>query len=187
MATARRLAISIAAKDRPGIVAEVAGLIAEWNGNLADLRETVLDGYFTMILMAELPADHAPEELERHLTARTGARVAVMPCETPSPAPPDLADTYVLSASGPDRTGLVAQVAAFCRDRAVNILDFASRTADGRYLMTLLVDLSRTAGPEALRPELDRLAEGGGLHLGLRHYDVFRATNEIQKPLADKP
>ncbi|RKX42690.1 MAG: hypothetical protein DRP64_09445, partial [Verrucomicrobia bacterium] len=46
------MAISVMAKDRPGIVAEVTAGISALDGNLADLRESVLCGYFTMILIA---------------------------------------------------------------------------------------------------------------------------------------
>ena len=39
-------------QDRPGIVADITGAIYQLNGDLADLNQSVLCGYLTMILIA---------------------------------------------------------------------------------------------------------------------------------------
>ena len=57
MADRQIMVISVMAKDRPGIVAEVTEGISVLGGNLADLRESVLCGHFTMILIAGFPPD----------------------------------------------------------------------------------------------------------------------------------
>jgi glycine cleavage system transcriptional repressor len=38
-----------------GIVHEVSRALSEINGNIADIRQSVLCGYFTMILLASFP------------------------------------------------------------------------------------------------------------------------------------
>ena len=50
--------LSIMSQDRVGIVADVAGAIKALRGNLEDMTQTVLRGYFTMILLAEFPDKH---------------------------------------------------------------------------------------------------------------------------------
>ena len=42
--------VDVAAVDRPGIVAGVSTVIARLNGNIESCSQTVLDGYFTLIL-----------------------------------------------------------------------------------------------------------------------------------------
>jgi glycine cleavage system transcriptional repressor len=48
--------ISVMSRDRIGIIAEVAGAISSVHGDIADLRQSVLRDYFTMILLARFPA-----------------------------------------------------------------------------------------------------------------------------------
>lgn len=48
--------ISVMSRDRIGIIAEVAGAISSLHGDIADLRQSVLRDYFTMILLARFPA-----------------------------------------------------------------------------------------------------------------------------------
>lgn len=177
----RRMVISVMAKDRPGIVAEATEGILALGGNLADLRESVLCSYFTMILVALFPASVAPETVEAELARATGSKVSVVPHEGPlSDGERDGGMVYVLTAAGRDRAGLVAQVSRFCSERGVNILDLASKVEGERYTMMLQVDLSGVPSLEAFREGLSRLGESSGLALALQHDDIFRATNEVQ-------
>ena len=46
--------ISVTGKDGVGIVAKVSIKCAECGANIIDISQTVLDGYFAMILIAEV-------------------------------------------------------------------------------------------------------------------------------------
>ena len=173
------MVISVMDRDRPGIVAEVTEGISALGGNLADLRESVLRGWFTMILAASFPPAVTPEQVERALANSTSSRVMVALAEH------ELAETgvsdqvYVLSAVGEDRVGLVALVSRFCCDRGVNILDLASHVEDDQYTMMLQIDLADVISRADFKAELAQLGAASGLKLVLLHDDLFRATNEI--------
>ena len=47
--------LSISSRDRIGIVYQVSSAISELGGDIADLRQSVLRGHFTMILLASFP------------------------------------------------------------------------------------------------------------------------------------
>jgi glycine cleavage system transcriptional repressor len=175
----RIMVISVMAEDRPGIVAEVSESISALGGNLADLRESVLCGYFTMILMAGFPPAVTPDKIGSSLAGVTGAEVSVMPHEGDVTDAGYAGEAYVLSAVGLDRVGLVAQVSRFCCDRGVNILDLATHVEGDQYTMMLLIDLSGVPSVQAFKQELSELGAASGLNLALRHNDIFRATNEI--------
>ncbi len=175
----RIMAISVMAKDRPGIVAEVTEGISALDGNLADLRESVLCGYFTMILIAGFPSKVSVQQVEDALTGKMAARVSVALAEGSLTEAEDAKHAYVLSAIGRDRVGLVAQVSRFCYDRSVNILDLASHVEDDQYTMMLQIDLSNIQSLDTFNEELSRFGEESGLNLVLQHNDIFRATNEI--------
>ncbi len=179
MADRQIMVISVMAKDRPGIVAEVTEGISVLGGNLADLRESVLCGHFTMILIAGFPPEVSAQQVEKTLAKKTAARVSVELAEEPLPEVEDAENAYVLSAVGRDRVGLVAQVSRFCCDRGVNILDLASHVEDDQYTMMLQLDLSGIQSLDPFKADLSAFGKESGLNLVLQHNDIFRATNEI--------
>ncbi|MCF7849624.1 MAG: hypothetical protein K9M45_12300, partial [Kiritimatiellales bacterium] len=63
MADRQIMVIAVMSQDRPGIVAEVTEGISGLGGNLADLRESVLCGYFTMLLVAGFPPEVSLEQV----------------------------------------------------------------------------------------------------------------------------
>jgi glycine cleavage system transcriptional repressor len=186
--------ITVMSRDRVGIVRDVSAAISEVEGDIADLRQSVLGGYFTMILLASFPVVHSEESIRQRLSAvnlssETPLEIAVKKVaepvtgETVSPQA-----TYVLTASGKDRIGFVAAVSGFCARHGINILDLSTTVAEGRYVMILLVDLScclsedrgHSANLERVHEDLKRFGEEANLNVVLQHYDIFKATNEIK-------
>ena len=173
------MVISVMDRDRPGIVADVTEGISSLGGNLADLRESVLCGYFTMILAASFPSDVSAGQVEEVLARRTSSRVMVELADEAVTETEDSDQVYVLSAVGQDRVGLVAQVSRFCCDRGINILDLASHVDGDQYTMMLQVDLSQIESLRLFEEELSALGKASGLNLVVQHNEIFRATNEI--------
>jgi len=178
----RTFIISIMTRDRVGIVADVTGAIKDLGGNLADLSQTVLSGYFTMILVASLPEDIAESELRRRLSefdSEVPLEVGVQMPTAPLPADPSASEgQYVVTAVGIDQTGLVAAISEYLRDAGVNIYDFTTLVADGRYTMILSIDLPGTDIADfkfRLRGAMQKV----GVSVELQHRRIFVATNEI--------
>ena len=46
--------LTVVASDREGIIAAVSGLLFENGINILDINQTVLSGYFTMVMLADL-------------------------------------------------------------------------------------------------------------------------------------
>jgi glycine cleavage system transcriptional repressor len=173
------MVISVMDRDRPGIVAEVTEGISALGGNLADLRESVLCGYFTMILIAGFPSGVSAEQVEQALVRKMASHVSVSLHEGLLPEQKDSEHAYVLSAVGRDRVGLVAQVSRFCCARGVNILDLASHVDADQYTMMLQIDLANLESLDGFKEELSAFGKECGLNLVLQHNEIFRATNEI--------
>ena len=49
-----RAIITVLGSDRSGIVAEVAGTLAEHDANILDISQTILQGIFTMTMLVDL-------------------------------------------------------------------------------------------------------------------------------------
>jgi len=50
--------ISVTGLDSTGIIASVATKLSEMNINILDITQTILDGYFTMMMVVDLDGAH---------------------------------------------------------------------------------------------------------------------------------
>jgi glycine cleavage system transcriptional repressor len=182
--------ISIMSLDRVGIIYEISTAISQMGGNIADSRQSVLCGYFTMILLAEFPPSVTQRDLERKLAeVDAGSETAIDTTVKPAAAGmltahshiPD--NAYVLTATGADQIGFVSTVTSFCAKHKLNILDLSTTLSDGLYVMILIVDLLNCAPIAEVRRDLQQFSQDSGLNIVLQHYDIFRAVNEINLPI----
>jgi len=65
-----RAIVTVIGQDRVGIIAEVCALLAGHGVNILDISQTILQSYFTMIMMVDtagskIPFDRLREELEQ--------------------------------------------------------------------------------------------------------------------------
>ena len=49
-----RAIVTVVGKDRVGIFAAVCGKLAEYNINILDISQTVIDGFFNMIMITDI-------------------------------------------------------------------------------------------------------------------------------------
>ena len=60
--------VTVVGKDQVGIIAAVAIKLAEFNVNILDISQTVMQGYFTMMMVVDVSACAIPvAELSVHL------------------------------------------------------------------------------------------------------------------------
>ena len=52
--------VTVVGKDRVGIIAGVCNALASFNVNILDISQTVMQGYFTMMLAADVSACNVP-------------------------------------------------------------------------------------------------------------------------------
>ncbi len=52
--------VTVVGKDRVGIIAGVCNALAEFNVNILDISQTVMQGYFTMMMAADVSACNVP-------------------------------------------------------------------------------------------------------------------------------
>jgi predicted amino acid-binding ACT domain protein len=180
--------ISITSRDRIGIVYEISNAISALRGNIADSRQSVMCGYYTMILRTSFPFQVSQDAIEQKLAeveAHSGSAInaVVNPIEKPLPTSTDPKYNYVLTATGPDHIGFVATVASFCVQHQINILDLSTTPSNGEFVMILVVDLSRCDSIRELRQSLAEFTSEKNLKIVLQHQDIFNAINEISMPI----
>ncbi len=52
--------VTVVGKDRVGIIAGVCAKLAEYNVNILDISQTVMEGYFTMMMATEVSECNVP-------------------------------------------------------------------------------------------------------------------------------
>ena len=174
--------INIMSSDRVGIIADATTTIHRLKGNLDELSQTVLKGYFTMILLAHFPDGTKAEDIRAAFAGVENLSqciIGILPyTETPAtenrPTEP-----YIVTASGPDKEGLVSAVTEYLRLKGINITDFTSRTDNGVYTMMLMIALPDGTDVGKLQRSLQIAVEEHHLVIGIRHQRIFSKVNDI--------
>ncbi len=183
----KQFVISVMSKDRPGIVADITGALLELHGDLADLNQSVLGGYFTMILVAEFAEKVTPEDVIAkfsHIQSETKLEATIKEMNLPlaierAKLP---VETFIVTAQAKNRKGLVKIIGDFFYSRNINILDLVTTRKEEMYTMIFQIDLTEIDSIDQFRKDLQKLGEQEGLDLVLQHNDIFRATHEVGTP-----
>lgn len=180
----KQMIISVMSKDRPGVIADLTGAIFELDGDLADLNQSILFGYLTMILVATFDDKIIPEDVIAkisHINTEVKFEVIVKELDTPIDTSTALipTETYIVTALGKNKSGLVHSISRFCHDHNINILDLATRLTDGQYTMILQLDMHQVDSVEQVQKDLEIFSKETGLHVTMQHNDIFQATNEV--------
>ncbi len=180
----KQLVISVMSKDRPGIIADITGVILGLGGDLADINQSVLGGYFSMMLIAEFDGKITAEDVFAgfsHIDSDTKIESSIKEMDVDLEAEKKNIpqETFIVTAQAVNRKGLVKTMGDFFYKRNINVLDLATTKEKDNYTMIFQVDLSLVDSLKDLREELQILGKNEQLDLVLQHNDIFQATHEV--------
>ncbi len=174
--------VTVTADDRVGIVHSVTGTLRELGGNVLELSQTVMRGYFTIILAVELPEPMEPEELRREIAER-GRRfdltvaVRVAGGSPPSPPVPD-GERFLITVIGADHPGSIHSIAGCLAEHGVNIVDLHARSDGPTFSLVMEAYLPSELPPSTVREGIERFGRDLGLEVFVQHENIFLATSE---------
>ena len=179
------VAVSVMSRDRVGIIADVTGPIAALEGNIDAISQTVLRGYFALILNVDftrdVPLDRIREEVEA--AGREGELAVVVRERDPAAAAEPVVDgggafvlTMILTR---DRPGIVSRAAAYLAARGINVLDFYAYRDGGQFVILGLVRIPAEQDVERIQVDLESEWQGEDMSVSLQHENIFGATSEI--------
>ena len=61
--------VTVLGKDKVGIIAKVSGELAKLGVNVEDISQTIMQDYFVMIMMVEVPKDEKIADISPRLDA----------------------------------------------------------------------------------------------------------------------
>ena len=157
------LVLTILGPDRPGLVEQIARLVAEHEGNWLESRMAHLAGQFAGILRVEVDAARA-ESLTQALAgmAKSGLETIVYP--DPAASIPSNRPLVKLDLLGQDRPGIIRQISGVLAALGVNVeeLNTECRAAaeTGQPLFHAVADLRLPpdVSEEDLRTALENVA-----------------------------
>jgi len=133
--------IAVMARDRPGIIATITHSVFAMGGNVIELSQTVMRGYFSLILCATLPAETQPETIRKGIEKtgkEMGLSASVCRFDPQSLFTPEKnTGIWFLTLQGQDRPGLIYQVTSHLADLEINIEDLYTRS-EGKAITMIL-------------------------------------------------
>jgi glycine cleavage system transcriptional repressor len=165
------IAVTVLGHDRPGIVADVTGALADLHGNLEDSTMTLLRGHFAMVLLVHTGAGAAAVEAALRPLTAGGALVINARVLDDQPLSELSGPSYALRVHGADRPGIVATISAVVARHQANIVDLGTRLVDGLYVLMAELQLPKEASPVGLAAELEGAADELGVEVHLSPID----------------
>jgi len=173
------LAISVFGVDKPGIVYKITNVLAEANVNIVDIEQNVLQGIFTMFLVADVSkATVSTEEIERKLkeaARQIDVQVHISPFKRMEQRDKK---RYVITVIGKDRVGIVRDVSRILFSHGVNIERTSLTARDKLISVTLEVDL-RGADIEVIKKRLKEEIEKTGLDVIIQPYEIAMEEKKL--------
>ncbi len=163
--------ITAVGPDQPGMAHALAQRLFDAQCNLEDTTMTRLSGQFAMILVVAPPDDLELEALEDQLQSlheSHGLLIEIAPADS---VPSTEGPRHILTAYGPETSGLLARVTQVLAERNVNVTDVQTRIASAgmAYVMLLELELSPELRADALEDELRHRAPD--LQISLREME----------------
>ncbi len=173
------LAISVFGVDKPGIIYKITNVLAEANINIVDIEQTVLQGIFTMFIVADVSKSRMSiEDVEKNLkdvAKQIDVQVYVSPFERVETKEKK---RYVITVIGKDRVGIVRDVSRILFSHGVNIEKTSLTARDQLISITLEVDL-RGADIEVIKRKLKNEIEKSGLDVVIQPYEIAKKEKRL--------
>ena len=174
--------VTVTAADRVGIIHAVTGTIRDLRGNVLELSQTVMWGYFTIIVAVEFEAPQDPDALGtavveggKPFDLTVGVRRASEEDRRP---PVPNGERFILTVLGEDHAGNVHGISGCLARLGVNIVDLHARVEGSRFSLVMEAYLPADLPPGVVRADLERFGSDLGLEAFVQHENIFTATSE---------
>jgi glycine cleavage system transcriptional repressor len=176
--------LNVMSDDHPGIISAVSTAVSRLGGNIDVASQTVVGGYFTLIMVVSLPRAIEPAALAAEVKGPEGSGLQVlarMCCPAPSgPAATGPVERFIVTAFGQDKPGIISHFSRYLAGKDINILDLSwSRTNDD-FVMISEIQIPSRVDFGLLAADLEEMGRTEGFTVKLQHENIFVATNELR-------
>ena len=175
--------LTVMSLDRVGIVADMTGAILDLGGNIDSISQTVMRGYFTIIVTVHFDRD-MPREALRETVRNSGAEgelevsVKERTVLEPGPVVRD-GDRFVLTIMGPDRKGIIKRITSYLSSRGINIDDLYAYVEGEEFLLIGELLVPSSVDIDQVKMDIDGILGEMQMAVTLQHENIFIATNQV--------
>jgi len=177
--------LNVMSDDHPGIVAAVSNAVESLGGNIDSCSQTVLGGYFTLIMIVSVPeeiqAEQLADQIRKAASSGSAYQVLVRPALSSAGfSAKESADRFVITAFGTDRPGIVRQFSQYLAGRDINIVDLYGDRQGDEFVLIGQVEIPSRWDTRMLQADLEQMGEDLGFTVKLQHENIFVATNQLR-------
>ena len=177
--------VNVMSDDHPGIVAAVSNAVESLRGNIDACSQTVLGGYFTLIMIVSLPEELRPGELADRIrdaeSSGSPYQVLVRPAlHTEVFVSREPSDRFVISAFGTDQPGIVRRFSQYLAGKDINIVDLYGDRKGDEFVLIGQLEVPGRWDIRMLQADLEQMGQELGFTVKLQHENVFVATNQLR-------
>lgn len=174
--------LNVLTDDHPGIVAAITRAVSQRGGNIDACSQTVVEGYFTLIMVISFAAPVEPDALAAEIRGdqTTGYQVVARPFTPPAAKPAPKTDRFVLTAFGKDKPGIVRRFSEYLAGQEINITDFFAHREGDDFLLIGQLEIPVAHDLARWQADLEQIATELAFTVKLQHENIFVATNQLR-------
>lgn len=163
----RRYVISLAGSNRIGALAAVSQAVAELGGNIGEIRQTVVDKFFAILLSADFPGEREVELITAHIRdfcREFDVQIHVFDphMERHACSADPASHPYRLVGRGPDEAGTLRRISACLAQNGIDVADVFACRADEipTFEIRLRLIVPKSMSRDSLEAGLSQLGTG---------------------------
>ena len=178
--------LSVMSDDHPGIVASVSSVVDRLGGNILSCSQTVLDGYFTFIMVIDLPGTKEPEVLAKEVRSapEMGEDYQVIARRYEPPSQQQIAvsadNVFIITAFGKDRPGIVREFSRYLAGHDINITDLYGGRREENFVLVVQLTIPQKVNIRSIQGDLEEMGKEYGFTVKVQHNNIFVATNQLR-------
>ena len=176
--------LTVMSDDHPGIVAAVSDAVESLGGNIDSCSQTVLGGYFTLIMIVSVPEPINAEQLAQRVHGAgpggSGYQVLVRPARAAEAPAATAAERFVITAFGEDQPGIVRRFSQYLAGKDINIVDLYGDRNGTQFVLIGQVEVPVRWDVRLMQADLEQMGQDLGFTVKLQHENVFVATNQLR-------
>jgi glycine cleavage system transcriptional repressor len=179
--------LNVMSDDHPGIVAAVSNAVESLGGNIDSCSQTVLGGYFTLIMIVSVPDPIDPERLAARVRGAESSGLPYQVLVRPSllegaEGRKEPSDRFVITAFGEDQPGIVRRFSQYLASKDVNIVDLYGDRTGSEFVLIGEVEVPAHWDVRMMQADLEQMGQELGFTVRLQHENIFVATNQLRLP-----
>ena len=170
--------ISVLCPDEPGIVSNISQAVFSEGGNICDMSQTVLKGFFIGVAYVVFDREQNTEILEKKINFCGKYKIHIVPYKEKH-GENKVYDRYILTVKCNEQKGIVAKVTEYLFRNSINIESFSAFTENDTFIIVSEISVPEEKATVKIKNDIKSLGEEWNIFVHLSHENIYLATNTV--------